>query len=333
MRFQAENGRKRDLTGYHRIVRLTIVLLVFPAVILTGVMFFRELQKMKVPEGRVASDEGEVETDDTRWVRVTPVPAKDVSAEPIAPPTPTTTTDDDVAEPEATEEKPAQSPEEAMREVMVGLKDVVDGTPLEEGPFHWLLGRAARNFGNVDLLSRRMPDTVIAELCSRPKDFRGKTVKLTGLVQHVSTSEITANPYGLRYVQSGSLLVGKSNLVSFFVPGPRPVCRTGDRVRLYGLFFKVEEYVDKGDRQALAPAVVVTSVEMLKRAGRPTSTSTSAQAGWDRMMMMIYVVAGLLAVWAVMRIYQKRKQSAHYARMDLMRQRRKEHSHDDTNEL
>ncbi len=330
MRFQAENDRKRGLTGYHSIVRLTIVLLVFPAVILTGVMFFRELQKVKMPESMVVPSEEEA--DDTKWVRVTPIRAKDAPAEPIVSPTTVPTTDGDVEEPEAAVGKSSQSPEEAMREVMVGLKDVVDDAPLEEGPFHWLLGRAARNFGTVDLLSRRMSDTVVAELCSRPKDFRGKTVKLTGRVQHVSTAEITANPYDIRYVQSGNLLVesvGKSDLVSFFVPGSRPVCRKGDLLRLYGLFFKIERYADRGGRQTSAPAVVVTSVETLQRAG---PAPTSAQAGWDRMMTMIYIVAGLMAVWAMTWVYQKKKQGAHYARMDSMRQRRKEHSHDNTHE-
>jgi len=326
MDFQVREEREEKLAGYHRIVRLLILLIVLPGVVLAGFLFFGELGKVKEPEKRTE------EKDETQWIEVKLPKAEDVQGQETA-----TGTAPEADVEAKTGEETGKTPDEVMVDVMVGLKGVVDRAPLEEGPFHWLLGKASETYGQVGLLEHRAPMTKVESLYERPAEFRGKPVKLMGKVERISVEAVPKGPHGIKYIQSGSLSVGGEQLVSFFIPRTEPAYQVGDVVVMYGLFFKIEQYLDMKDREETAPAVVVTAVEPVSGAsvqGEPGTKGGTLKPdgmgagkkkddGFRQLKVMMFIVVGLLVVYAMLWVYRRKKQGEHYERMEKWRRNRR----------
>lgn len=302
MDFQSPGPRSGRRTEFRSIVSRVIVMLILAGLLVGGITFFRELSRMAAPTPRpTPADES-----GGNWVRVAELPSGSESG--------TETGPVELPAEISTGTETARPPEEVMRDVMVGLADVKDGAALEPEPLYWLIGQADKGFGTTDLITERMPETSVAELEARPADFRGKPVKLTGVVARFKSEDrLPANPSGIEAVSEGDLDIGPQR-VWFVIPRTGVDIRSGDRVRLIGLFFKIYRYQDAEGRRGLGPAVVITNISLLSR---PVESS-----GPVRIETMLAVLGALLAVYVAMLFYMRRRQQAHYDKMAAWRRRR-----------
>ena len=113
-------------------------------------------------------------------------------------------------------------------------------------------------------------------------------------------------------MQTGHLRTSGGAL-AFYVPNAMAVCTPGQRVRVHGVFLKIEKYVDRQGREAAVPSVVATYVESME----PSANEEGSP--FDTLRIMVMVLVGMMGLWVLAAVLRRKKQSANYDRMEKWR--------------